>query len=60
MFFKTAALQVAHQRAMSQSVLGHPRRPPGGIKKFSSTLPRPREQSRFAKLVEKPCVNAHK
>jgi hypothetical protein len=25
---------------------GHPR-PPGGIKKFSSTLPRPREQSRF-------------
>jgi hypothetical protein len=41
MFFKTATLQVPHQRAMSQSattpatgserVLGHPRRPPGGI-----------------------------
>jgi hypothetical protein len=28
--------------------------PPGGIKKFQSTLPRPREQSGFAKLVEKP------
>jgi hypothetical protein len=26
----------------------------GGIKKFSSTLPRPREQSRCAKLVKKP------
>jgi hypothetical protein len=29
-------------------------RHPGGIKKFRATLPRPREQSRFAKLVEKP------